>query len=102
MSISPLKQPTAILPIAMSLTALALLVGYAAFVGVTFHKDEGGPARLFQLLILAQIPLMAMYAIKWLPRAPKQALVVLGLQVLAAAVAVGAVIVLESLHKAQG
>jgi hypothetical protein len=95
MNASPLKEPTAILPIAMSCAALALLIGWASLVGVSDHKDEGGPARLFQLLIVGQLPLMAMYAIRWLPRAPKQALIVLGLQVLAAGVAVGTVMVLE-------
>jgi len=96
MDTSLLKRPTAVIPIAMSLAALALVIGYAAIVGVSHHKDEGAPARLFQLLLLAQLPIMAMFAIKWLPRAPKQALLVLGIQVLAATLAVGTVLLLES------
>ena len=96
MNASLLKRPTAILPIAMSLAALALVLGYAAIVGVSHHKDEGAPARLFELLLVAQLPIMAMFAIKWLPRAPKQALIVLSIQVLAAILAVGTLLVLES------
>ena len=96
MDTSLLKRPTAVLPIAMSLAALALVIGYAAIVGVIHHTDEGAPARLFQLLLLAQLPIMAMFAIRWLPRAPKQALLVLGIQLLAATLAVGTVLLLES------
>jgi hypothetical protein len=95
MNASLLKRPTAILPIAMSLAALALVIGYAAIVGVSHHKDEGAPARVFELLLVAQLPIIAMFAVKWLPRAPKQALLVLSIQALAAIVAVGTVLLLE-------
>jgi hypothetical protein len=75
-----LKKPSALLPIAMSLAALGLVLGHAAIYGIVHEADEGTAAHLFQILMVAQVPLIAWFAIKWLPRAPFQALRVLGLQ----------------------
>lgn len=80
MNVSPLKQPSAVLPIAMSVAALVLVLGHAAIFGVVHEADEGTPAHIFQILMAAQIPVVAFFAIKWLPRAPGQALHVLALQ----------------------
>jgi hypothetical protein len=80
MSVPSLKQPSAFLPIAMSLAALAMVLGHAAIYGVVHEADEGAAAHIFQLLMVAQIPVVAFFAIKWLPQAPKQALSVLALQ----------------------
>jgi hypothetical protein len=77
---SLIKQPSAFLPIAMSLAALALVLGHIAIFGVVHETDEGTPAHLFQLLMAGQVPIMAYFALKCLPRAPRQALRVLGLQ----------------------
>jgi hypothetical protein len=76
MNVSLLKQPSAWLPMAMSLTALALVLGHAAIYGVVHEADEGAPAHIWQLLMAGHIPLILFFAIKWLPRAPKQALLV--------------------------
>lgn len=77
-----MKQPTALIPIAMSLAALIMTLTYVASVGVAaaHQPDEGTPAHLFQLLMAGQLPIIAFFAIKWLPLAPKQALQVLALQ----------------------
>jgi hypothetical protein len=48
--------------------------------GTAREADEGTAAHLFQLLMVAEVPIVAFFAIKWLPRAPKQALQVLALQ----------------------
>ena len=79
-SASLIKQPSAFLPIAMSLAALALVLGHIAIFGVVHEADEGTPAHLFQLLMAGQVPIVAYFALKWLPRAPRQALGVLALQ----------------------
>jgi hypothetical protein len=79
-----LKRPTALIPIAMSLIALALVIGYAAIVGTARQPDEGAAAHVWQLLMAGQVPLVAWFAIKWLPADPGQALRVLALQVGAA------------------
>jgi len=90
-----LKRPSALLPLAMSLAAIALVPGHVARFGIVRQADEGTAARIFQLLIVAQAPILAFFAIKWLPRATRQALVVLALQVAAALAAVALVIILE-------
>ena len=64
----------------MSLTALAIVLGDIALYGIVRQADEGSAAHLFQLLIAGQIPIVAFFAVKWLPRAPRQALQVLALQ----------------------
>jgi hypothetical protein len=94
---SLLKQPSAWIPLAMSLTALALLLGYVALFGIVQHEGEGAPARLFQLIMLLQLPIMAYSAIQWLPRRPKQSMYVLALQALAWVIPIATVLWLETL-----
>lgn len=84
MNISAMKQPSASLPIAMSAAALVLVLGHLAIFGVVHEADEGAAAHLWQLLMALQVPLVAYFALKWLPRAPGPALRVLALQVIAA------------------
>lgn len=84
MNVSPMKQPSALLPIAMSVAALALVLGHVAIFGVVHEADEGTAAHLWQLLIAGQVPVVAYFALKWLPRAPGQASRVLALQAVAA------------------
>ncbi len=86
---SMLKHPSAWLPIAMSLTALTMLLGFLAMHGIMHQPlvretDEGTAAHLFQLLMGGQVPIVLFFAIKWLPLSPRQALTVLALQVVAA------------------
>jgi len=64
----------------MALTALALVLGHIAVSGGVRESDEGTAAHLWQLLMVAQVPTIAFFAITWVPRAPRQALLVLGLQ----------------------
>lgn len=86
-----MKQPSAFLPLAMSFTALAMVLGYVAIYGAVREVDEGAVAHLWQILMAAQLPIVAFFAIKWLPRARRQALYVLGLQAGAALASIGAV-----------
>jgi hypothetical protein len=79
------RQPSAFLPMAMSLTALAVLLGALANGLIQHHPlvrepDEGAIAHIWQLLMGGQMPVLAFFAIKWLPRAPRQTLCVLLLQ----------------------
>jgi hypothetical protein len=74
------RQPAAFLPIAMSLTALTIVVIHIALYGVIHEPDEGTAAHLWQILMAAQLPVLLYFAIKWLPRAPRQTLFVLALQ----------------------
>ena len=78
-----MKHWSAILPLAMSLAGLVLIFGHVATSGGVRETDEGTAAHLWQLLMAAQLPAMAAFAVTWLPRAAMQALLVLALQVLA-------------------
>jgi hypothetical protein len=78
------KQPSALIPVAMSLTALATVLTYLAIFGAARQPDEGAAAHIWQLLMAGQAPVIAWFAIRWLPRAPRQALGILGIQAAAA------------------
>ena len=77
------KLPSAWLPMAM--TTVVLLGGFLDGVLHDFVRqaDEGIGAHLFQILIPLELPVIAYFAWKWLPRAPKQALPILMLQIIA-------------------
>jgi hypothetical protein len=83
MNFSLIKQPSALIPLAMSVAALALVLGHVAIFGVVREADEGTAAHLWQLLMAGQLPIVAYFGLKWLPRAPEQALRVLALQAVA-------------------
>jgi len=84
MNTSPIRQPSAIIPIAMSIAAIATVLYHIAMFGIARQSDEGAAAHIWQLLMAGQVPIVAFYAIKWLPRTPRAALQVLGVQVAAA------------------
>jgi hypothetical protein len=71
------RRPSAFLPVAMSSIALLLVVVQVATVGVEPQADEGTATHIWQLLIVAQLPLIAYFGLRWMPRAPKQGLIVL-------------------------
>jgi len=80
---SLMKQPGAFLPVTMSLAALTIVMIHVTRYGAAREADEGAVAHTFQLLIALQIPLIAYFAIRRLPGAPKETLCVLALQVAA-------------------
>ena len=86
-----LKYPSAFLPITMSLLALAVVMTHIALFGTARQPDEGTAAHLWQLLMAGQLPIVAFFAIRWLPRAPRYALLVLALQAAAALAALAPV-----------
>jgi len=90
-----LKRPSAFLPVAMSLAALGLVLVHVAMFGAAREADEGTAAHLWQILMAAQIPVMAFFAFKWLPQNPRPALLVLALQVAAALAALAPVFFLN-------
>ena len=87
MSIRPFARPSALVPLLLSLAALATVLGHIALFGTARQADEGAAAHLFQLLMISQLPIMAYFVARWLPRMPRQALVVLAVQGLAVLVA---------------
>jgi hypothetical protein len=97
--LSLLRKPSAFAPLVMSVAALALIAAVVATAGhvpqAAVPHDERAPARLFQLLMLLQLPIIGVFAGKWLPRALRPALLVLSLQVGAVLFALGTIVVLE-------
>ncbi len=75
-----MKKPSAYLPVTMSVAALLLVLVFLARYGVVHEADEGTTAHLWQLLMALQVPIVLWFAANWLPRAPKPAIGVLGLQ----------------------
>ncbi|MBZ5499628.1 MAG: hypothetical protein LAP85_24785 [Acidobacteriia bacterium] len=86
-----IRQPSAFLPAAMSFVALAMVLGHIVMFGVVREADEGAAAHIFQLLMVGEVPIVAFFAIKWLPRFPRQALQILAVQAGAALAALAPV-----------
>jgi hypothetical protein len=94
-AIALLKQPSAFVPITMSFAALAIVLVHIIRSGTAPQADEGTAAHLWQLLMAAQIPIIAFFAIRWLPQSPRSALSVLALQAIAALAAFAPVYLLN-------
>jgi len=90
-----LKNPSAFLPLAMSLGAFTTVLVYVAMFGPARQANEGTAAHIWQILMAGQIPIILFFAIKWLPRTPKEALLVLVLQGAAAFMALAPVYLLR-------
>jgi hypothetical protein len=93
--LTTIKHPIAFLPMAMSLAALALVIIHVAMYGITHEADEGTPAHIFQLLLIVQVPIVAYFAIRWLPETPRQAIPIMALQAAAALAAIAPVLFLN-------
>lgn len=89
------RRPSAFIPMAMSLTALALVLIHISVFGAAREADEGPTAHLWQILMAGQLPVLAFFAIKWLPRAPRQTLYVIALQAGAALASIAPVLFLK-------
>ena len=90
-----IKRPSAFLPVAMSSAALVTLLVALSVGGAARETDEGTAAHIWQLLMGGQVPIVAYFAIRWLPQAPRQALYVLALQVAIALAAMAPVYLLH-------
>ena len=91
MNVSPARQPSAFIPIAMSIAALITVLYHIAMSGIARETDEGAAAHIWQLLMGGQVPVVAFHAVKWLPRAPGTALRILAVQAGAALAALAPV-----------
>jgi hypothetical protein len=90
-----LKHPSAFLPVAMSLGAIAVVLIVVALHGTAPQADEGAAAHIWQLLMAAQAPIILFFAIKWVPQSPREAVPILALQVVAALAAMAPVFLLH-------
>ena len=91
MNDSPTRRLSALLPIAMSIAALATVLYHIARFGIAPHADEGAAAHIWQLLMAGQVPIVLFYGVAWLPRAPRAALQMLAVQAGAALAALAPV-----------
>lgn len=91
-----LKQPTAWIPLTMSLVAFLLVVVYVLLFGIARQEDEGAAAHIFQLLLVGQLPFMGYFALRWLPKKPKDAFIILIIQVIAGIIALAPIFILET------
>lgn len=80
MSTSLLKRPSALIPPVMSLAALAMVLIHAVVFGVVHEVDEGTAAHIFQILMVAQIPVIIYFAFNYLPKQPGQSFKILAVQ----------------------
>jgi len=83
MNESSWKRPSAWLPVLMSTMALAIVLIHIVRFGTAREADEGTSAHLWQILMAGQLPIIAFFAIRWLPQNPRPALLVLVIQALA-------------------
>ena len=83
MEATSLRHPSAWIPVAMSVAALALVLGHVFLYGVAREADEGATAHTFQLLLAGQMPFVAYFGWRWLPMNPRQGWRVLTVQAVA-------------------
>lgn len=94
--INILKHPSANLPIAASLAVIAMELWIIFVVGPSPVPvtDEGSAAHIFQAWIVFEVLAILFFFIKWVPKAPKHAPMVLLLQIVAAIAAAAPVFIL--------
>ena len=89
--ISLLKKPSAWIPIVIPFIFFAYLVTYITLFGIVHQEDEGTGAHLFQIWLVLEPLMLVFFAFKWFSSAPKQALLILALQIGAALLPVSVV-----------
>jgi hypothetical protein len=89
------KRPSAFVPIAMSLAAIVVIIVHLARFGPAPQPDEGTAAHIWQLLMAAQVPIVAFFVIRWAPQAPRVAAVIVAAQLVAALAALAPVYLLR-------
>jgi hypothetical protein len=62
------RKPSAWVPFAISLAAIAVIGLRIAIVGTAPEPDEGAAAHTWQLLMAAQLPMIGWNVVKWVPR----------------------------------
>lgn len=83
--ISLLKKPSAWIPIAIPLVFFLYIIITIVTVGVVRQEDEGIAAHLFQLWLILEPFMLGYFVFKWLPTDRKNVLLILALQIVAAA-----------------
>lgn len=79
----------------MSFFALLLLLFHILLFGIQKSDDENTTARLFQLLLAGQLPIIGYFGIKWFPKNRKNVAQIILLQIIAAIIPILTVFFLE-------
>jgi hypothetical protein len=95
MQLTIMRRRSAILPVAMSVAALAVIGARIAVAGIAPEPDEGAAAHLWELLMVAQMPVIGYFALTTVPGEGRTGLVILATQLLAALVASAPVFILR-------
>jgi hypothetical protein len=97
MPYSMFRNPTAAIPLGMSAAAFIIVLVHVITTGTgtPAPSDEGTAAHLFQLLLAGQAPFVAFFAVKWLPRMPAEAMLVIAAQAAAALLALAPVAIFD-------
>ena len=78
----------------LSIAALSVVLLRLATVGVAPQADEGAFAHTWQLLMVCQVPGITWFAVRWLRKAPRMTLRVVGIQLALALAALAPVYLL--------
>lgn len=95
MPYSMFRHASATIPLGMSAGAFITLLIHIISIGADPVADEGTTAMLFQLLLAGQAPFVAFFALKWLPRMPAEAMLVIAAQAAAALIALAPVVIFD-------
>jgi hypothetical protein len=79
----------------MSFAALATIAIFLILHGTAPQADEGLAARIWQGLLAGQVPIVAFFAIRWVPKSPEHAFPILFLQIGAVIAAIAPVFLLH-------
>ncbi len=89
---SLIKKPSAWISIAIPLAFFAILLYRFMMFGPPVREaDEGTLAHLFQIWLVLEVFMVSYFAIKWVPQVPKQALMILAIQIVTALMAIAPV-----------
>ena len=95
MPYSMFRNASAAIPLGMSAGAFITVLVHIISLGASPSADEGTAAHLFQILLAGQAPFVAFFALKWLPRMPSEAMLVIAMQAAAALIALAPVVLFD-------
>ena len=95
MPYSMFRNASAAIPLGMSAGAFITVLIHIISIGASPAADEGTAAHLFQILLAGQAPFVAFFALKWLPRMPSEAMLVIAMQAAAALIALAPVVLFD-------
>ena len=95
MPYSMFRNASAAIPLGMSAGAFITVIIHISSIGAGPSADEGAAAHVFQILLAGQAPFVAFFALKWLPRVPSEAMLVIAIQAAAALIALAPVVLFD-------